>query len=118
MPPREINCKLVLLGKESTGKSSLCKRFIQDEFERGHPVTVGASYAAKKVRLPLLHHKPAQYYLHRESTVSTSGYGTHVWGYCTDTTASVLLSSAMLADCNQQRAGGGECVGHGWRREV
>jgi len=46
---RDLNCKVVLLGKESTGKSCLVKRFIQDEFEIGHPVTVGASYAAKKV---------------------------------------------------------------------
>jgi GTPase SAR1 family protein len=46
---KELNCKVVLLGKESTGKSCLVKRFIQDDFEYGHPVTVGASYAAKRV---------------------------------------------------------------------
>lgn len=44
------NCKIVLLGKESTGKSCLVRRFTDNEFDTsGFASTVGASYAAKKV---------------------------------------------------------------------
>ena len=46
---KELTCKVVLLGKESTGKTCLCAKFLSNEFRWGHSVTVGASYAAKKV---------------------------------------------------------------------
>ena len=43
--------KVVLLGAPSVGKSSLVKRFCQDNFMENHKITIGDSYLQKSVRL-------------------------------------------------------------------
>ena len=48
---KTIECKLVLLGDASVGKSSIASRFCKNKFEDKYEVTVGGAYLSKDIRL-------------------------------------------------------------------
>ena len=46
-----LNCKVVLLGETSVGKTSLISRYVNNTFETNGLTTTGASYAYKAIYL-------------------------------------------------------------------
>ena len=46
-----LNCKVVLLGETSVGKTSLISRYVNNTFETNSLTTTGASYAYKTIHL-------------------------------------------------------------------
>ena len=46
-----INCKVVLLGERSVGKTSIISRYVNNSFETNSLTTTGASYAYKIINL-------------------------------------------------------------------
>ena len=46
-----LNCKVVLLGETSVGKTSIISRYVNDTFETNSLTTTGASYAYKTIHL-------------------------------------------------------------------
>ena len=46
-----LNCKVVLLGETSVGKTSIISRYVNDTFETNSLTTTGASYAYKTIYL-------------------------------------------------------------------
>ena len=45
-----VDCKVVLLGSSGVGKTCLLDRYVNDSFEPTPKNTIGAAFAAKKVR--------------------------------------------------------------------
>jgi len=43
--------KLVFLGNESVGKTAIIRRYISDEFEESHKVTVGIDFFSKTINI-------------------------------------------------------------------
>ncbi len=41
---KDLCCKVVLLGESFVGKSSIVSRYINDNFSKGHEVTVGGAF--------------------------------------------------------------------------
>lgn len=44
---KQINLKLIFLGDQGVGKSSILNRFAQDKFEEGYQATIGLDYHSK-----------------------------------------------------------------------
>ena len=43
-PKKEQSFKVVLLGETFVGKSSIVRRYNEDQFNQGHDVTIGGAY--------------------------------------------------------------------------
>ena len=44
-----INCKILLLGESGCGKSSIVRRFINNDFDEHSELTIGTTFYAKKM---------------------------------------------------------------------
>ena len=42
-----VNCKVVILGDSSTGKTSIATRYVNEKFEQIEESTIGASFLQK-----------------------------------------------------------------------
>ncbi|ORY82052.1 Rab5-like GTPase [Protomyces lactucae-debilis] len=51
MSARGSNVKLVLLGEAAVGKSSLCLRFVQSDFQENKEPTIGAAFLTQKCQI-------------------------------------------------------------------
>lgn len=51
MASRVFSCKVVLLGEGGVGKTSLRKSYLGEGFKESYQMTIGADFAAKKVRV-------------------------------------------------------------------
>ncbi|BFZ55731.1 Vacuolar protein sorting-associated protein 21 [Savitreella phatthalungensis] len=51
MSGRAANVKLVLLGEAAVGKSSLCLRFVQSDFQENKEPTIGAAFLTQKCQI-------------------------------------------------------------------
>ncbi|CAM9298376.1 unnamed protein product [Discosporangium mesarthrocarpum] len=49
MPSQDVQCKLVLIGNGSVGKSSIIRRFTTDGFQRSYKQTVGVDFFEKRI---------------------------------------------------------------------
>jgi Ras-related protein Rab-6A len=47
----QINLKLIFLGNQGVGKSSILNRFAQDKFEEGYQATIGLDYHSKYITI-------------------------------------------------------------------
>lgn len=47
----QISLKLIFLGNQSVGKSSILNRFAQDKFEEGYQATIGLDYHSKYINV-------------------------------------------------------------------
>ncbi len=45
----QINLKLIFLGNQNVGKSSILSRFVQDKFEESYNATIGLDYHSKQI---------------------------------------------------------------------
>ncbi|KAL6740210.1 hypothetical protein Aduo_013588 [Ancylostoma duodenale] len=48
----EVVLKIVVCGDGSSGKTSLCQRFVKDTFERSYHQTLGLDFFSKRISLP------------------------------------------------------------------
>ncbi|CAJ0601059.1 unnamed protein product [Cylicocyclus nassatus] len=48
----EVVLKIVVCGDGSSGKTSLCQRFVKDSFERSYHQTLGLDFFSKRISLP------------------------------------------------------------------
>ena len=46
-----INCKVVILGDSSTGKTSIANRYVKEKFEQYEEPTIGASFLKKNISI-------------------------------------------------------------------
>jgi len=46
-----IKCKLVFVGDQDAGKSSIINRFIKDQFDPTHNPTVGIDFVSKNMNI-------------------------------------------------------------------
>lgn len=51
VPQARVDVKVCLLGSSGVGKTCLLDRYVNNSFEQSPKNTIGAAFAAKKVRL-------------------------------------------------------------------
>jgi GTPase SAR1 family protein len=67
-----LEAKVVILGAQGAGKTSLVVRFVENNFHKNEQSTIGASFLVKKVYAYSLGHAPANF--KDKLTIVLSGY--------------------------------------------